>query len=141
MLDVKKSLYVTGLTNMASSLSKNIGLSYVEVDCFDKDNYKKEFSKYYEIKEDDVKLVESNLTMKDVLLAWFGKEESNITDSLLYWIERDSGKSIKVYEYTNNLHELLSRSDGGLSEFYFVEDIYFIEFDKVIMCFILGNNE
>lgn len=126
---------------MASSISKNIGPSYVVVDCFDKDNYKKEFSKYYEIEEDDIKLVESNLTMKDILFAWFGKEEINITDSLLYWVERNSGKSIKVYECSNKLHKLLSRSDGGVSEFYFVEDIYFIEFDEVIMCFMLGNNE
>lgn len=141
MLNTNKSLYITGLTNMASSLSKNIGPSFVEVDCFDKDNYKKEFAKYYEIKEGDIKLVESNLTMREILLEWFGEEESNITDSLLYWIKRDSGKSLKVYEYTNNLDELLSRSDGGLSQFYIVEDIYFIEFDEVVMCFILGNNE
>lgn len=138
---LNKSLYITGLTHMASSLSKNIGPSFVEVDCFDKDNYKKEFAKYYEIKEGDIKLVESNLTMREILLGWFGEEESNITDSLLYWIKRDSGKSLKVYEYTNNLDELLSRSDGGVSEFYIVEDIYFIEFDEVVMCFILGNNE
>ena len=138
---LNKSLYITGLTHMASSLSKNIGPSFVEVDCFDKDNYKKEFAKYYEIKEGDIKLVESNLTMREILLEWFGEEESNITDSLLYWIKRDSGKSLKVYEYTNNLDELLSRSDGGVSEFYIVEDIYFIEFNEVMMCFILGNNE
>ena len=141
MLNTNKSLYITGLTNMATSLSKNIGPSYVVVDCFDKDNYKKEFAKYYEIKEGDIKLVESNLTMREILLEWFGEEESNITDSLLYWIKRDSGKSLKVYEYTNNLDELLSRSDGGVSEFYIVEDIYFIEFNEVMMCFILGNNE
>ncbi len=88
-----------------------------------------------------MKLRESKYTMKDILLSWFGKDETNIKDSLLYWIEFDSGKAIKVYEYTNNLDELLSRSEGGVSNFYFVEDIYFIEFDNVIMSFILGNNE
>ena len=96
---------------------------------------------YKEMNEKDVKLKESKYTMKDILLSWFGKDETNITDSLLYWIEFDSGKAIKVYEYTNNLDELLSRSEGGVSNFYFVEDIYFIEFDTVIMSFILGNNE
>jgi hypothetical protein len=138
---LNKSLYITGLTHMASSLSKNIGPSFVEVDCFDKNNFDEEFAKSYDIKKEDVKLRESKYTMKDILLSWFGKDETNITDSLLYWIEFDSGKAIKVYEYTNNLDELLSRSEGGVSNFYFVEDIYFIEFDNVIMSFILGNNE
>ena len=138
---LNKSLYITGLTHMASSLSKNIGPSIVEVDCFDKNNFDEEFAKSYNIKKEDVKLKESKYTMKDILLSWFGKDETNITDSLLYWIEFDSGKAIKVYEYTNNLDELLSRSEGGVSNFYFVEDIYFIEFDTVIMSFILGNNE
>ena len=138
---LNKSLYITGLTHMASSLSKNIGPSFVEVDCFDKNNFDEEFAKSYDIKKEDVKLRESKYTMKDILLSWFGKDETNITDSLLYWIEFDSGKAIKVYEYTNNLDELLSRSEGGVSNFYFVEDIYFIEFDTVIMSFILGNNE
>lgn len=141
MLNINKSLYITGLTHMASSLSKNIGPSFVEVDCFDKNNFDEEFAKSYNIKKEDVKLKESKYTMKDILLSWFGKDETNITDSLLYWIEFDSGEAIKVYEYTNNLDELLSRSEGGVSNFYFVEDIYFIEFDTVIMSFILGNNE
>ena len=141
MLNINKSLYITGLTHMASSLSKNIGPSFVEVDCFDKNNFDEEFAKSYDIKKEDVKLRESKYTMKDILLSWFGKDETNITDSLLYWIEFDSGEAIKVYEYTNNLDELLSRSEGGVSNFYFVEDIYFIEFDTVIMSFILGNNE
>ena len=37
--------------------------------------------------------------------------------------------------------EYIGREGGGISEFYFVEDIIFVEFDESMVSFIIGNNE
>ena len=37
--------YLEGILNMASSLSKNIGPSYVKVDCYIKEDFKEQLSK------------------------------------------------------------------------------------------------
>ena len=51
------SSYITGLTNLASYYSEEIGPSYIEADCFDLKNYKDDFSKYHKVSPNDFKLV------------------------------------------------------------------------------------
>ena len=136
------SSYLTGLTNMASSMSKNIGPSFIEVDCMNKKSFKEEFAKYYEISLDLVDLEEDNKSLEQVFGIWLGRNDKNLVDSLLYWIRLELGKDVKVYKIKNDkLLDALSRCSGGISMFYNVEDIYFVSFDKYMVCFSMGNNE
>lgn len=140
-MQTNKSSYLTGLANMASSLSKEIGPSYIEVDCFDKKNYQKEFQEYYEIKE-NIELIETNLKLENILSFWLGKDR-NIIESLIHWTSCAIGNPIKVYklENENKILNKLSRSEGGLGPFYTTEEIYFIEFKNDMTCFMIGNDE
>ena len=136
------SSYLTGLTNLASSISKEIGPSFIDVDCMDKDNYEEAFAKRYNISKDLIELKEEDMSLEQILKAWLGESNKELIESLLYWIEFKVGKSIKVYtEKNNKLIDALSRCEGGISMFYIVDDIYFVEFDEYMVCFSLGNNE
>ena len=37
--------------------------------------------------------------------------------------------------------KLLDALSEGYGPFYYVEDIYFIEFEKMVICFMIGNDE
>ena len=50
-------------------------------------------------------------------------------------------KKVLTVSENSKVLDLLSGSDGGIGGFYIVEDVYFIEFDKMIVCFIIGNDE
>lgn len=132
------SLYVEGLVNMASF---NIGCSFMKADCYKLDNYIDAFSKDYRISKDIIILKEE----KDDIDNFF-KEVLNLdkkqTETLTYWLQREAGICNKIYIADNNeLYDKLSGYNKGISGFYFVEDVYFIEFENMAVVFIIGNNE
>ena len=131
--------YLSGLMNMVSSVSSNIGYSFIEVNCFDLKNYKKEFSKYYEIDDTKIKLSKTNYDLKKMLSTW--NIEDDLIESILYWIGLKIGKAKTIYETDRNLCDLLSWSEGGKSPFYIIDDIYLVEIEDYMLCFIMGNNE
>ncbi len=112
------SSYISGLTSLASSLSKNIGPSFV-------------VTRYY--KKNELKIKKSNKTLKDYLKAWF--QDSKIEESLYYWITLKVGEPIQVY----TVEEDSFPKDE--IPFYFLEDLFFVEFKDLTVCFLLGNNE
>ena len=134
----EKEYYLKELMNISSSISKNIGLSYIDVEVYDKETFNKSFCKYHKIKE--IKLENLNISLKEALKEWFFKEEK-IIESILYWIYYNIGKEKTIYTTNNKIIEKLSTSNNGISKFYTVEDIYFIEYAEEIIVFILGNNE
>ncbi len=137
------SSYITGLTNLASYYSEEIGPSYIEADCFDLKNYKDDFSKYHNVSPNDFKLVDTNKELKDVLLSWLGSKDIKIIDGIIHWINVYIGSPKKIYSIkcSDDFLDSLSIFNGGSSRFYFIEDIYFVEFKEYMVCFILGNNE
>ena len=137
------SPYINGLTNMASSCTKQMGPSYMKAVCFDKKNYIESFKDYYNIPNEKVSLTETAMTLKDFLECFFGKNKE-IIEGLMHWIHINAGDAKKVLtieDENRDLIETLSGSDGGISGFYILEDIYFIEFDKMVICFTIGNDE
>ena len=125
---------------MASACSKGIGPSFIEVDCFKKKNYKKEFYKLYEIKDDVIDLEISDYSLEDILLSWLKDKE--LVLNLLYLMEFKIGEPLAVYTNKDSkILDLISRESGGVSMFYMAEDIYFVEFKNYMVCFTLGNNE
>lgn len=133
----RESSYVSGLVNMASSCSKQIGLSYVDADCFELKDYKKEFSKIYEINENELILEDLNQTFEEFLTNLFGSNK-DLIDGLIHWINFNIGKPNKVLTLKdNNILNKLSKN----SPFFFLEDIFFIECEKIVICLLIGNDE
>lgn len=134
-----ESLYVSGLLNMASSVSETIGFSYVEADCFDDKNYIKDFSENYEIPEEYVELINFGGSFQDLLIALFGDEE-NIIEGLQHWISLRAGAPRRVFTVKED-NKLLEELSEGLGPFYYMENLFFVEFEKMVICFMIGNDE
>jgi hypothetical protein len=124
-MDSYLSGYVDGLVNMASSVSKKIGLSYIRGYCFKKDIFKSEFSKEFKIKK--FNLESSNKEYLNIYL------EDNLIDILNYWIKIRFGDVINYYTIDN--------LDIKNTLFYIVDDIIVLEYNDYMLCLIIGNNE
>lgn len=130
------SSYLEGICNMASSVSKSIGYSYVKVDAYDKLSFQEEFKNNYKIKE-DINLVETSNSLDTTLLNWFQKEEK-IVESITYWFRLKTNEEPKIYL---SEEKLVSTLDEKRMDFYNLEDLFFVECKNIIFVFLLGNNE
>ena len=128
--------YLEGILNMASSISKSIGPSYVKVDCYKKDEFKEEFKKFYNIKE-DIKLIETSNSLDTALLDWFYNEKE-LVDSITYWFNIKLPGNKKVYL---SEEKLINTLDKKRKDFYSLDDLFFVECRNYIFVFLLGNNE
>ncbi len=137
------SNYISGLTHMASSCSKYLGPSYVDANCFSKKDFKEEFAKFYNVNINEIKLVEINKSFREVLTGIFGEDVQRLIDGLEHWIHMEAGDPVKLYHIDDesNLAEQLSGCNRGRGAFYFMEDIFFFEFEKMVICFMIGNDE
>ena len=135
------SAYLSGVIEMASSYSKYMGPSYMTAICFDLKNPLEDFKKFYEIKE-NINIEKITVTYHDLLISLLGNDK-DLIDSIEHLTRLSVGDVEEIYtvEENSNLINSLSRSDGGLSQFYIVEDIYFIKFNKVYVVFMIGNDE
>ena len=123
--------YIKGLMNLASSLSKNIGPSYVTVKYFNK----KEFENLISRKK--INIYDSNKSLKEVLNAWFNDKE--IVEALIYWMGFYLDEPLKIDESKSDFHDTLMEQE--MTNFSFIEDAYLIEYKTFVMCLIMGNNE
>ena len=127
--------YLRGLMHMASYFSKNIGPSYFEVDAFDKNTFMEDFKKQYGV---DLPLFESPKTFKEELSETFGDQEKAIVESIIYYMGFQLEEPTKVLRLKDNsLYEKIERK----SIFSYLEDIFFVEFEECMVCYMVGNNE
>lgn len=134
MYRLNDSLYISGLVNMASF---NMGPSYVDSACMDLDDYVASFSNEYNINSKLIELEEVNITLdkliKDIMFL-----DRKAVDTLVHWLSMLCGKCTKIYTANNSeLFDKLSKN----GPFFFLEDLYFIEFEKMAVCFLIGNDE
>ena len=129
--------YLEGILNMASSLSKNIGPSYIKVDCYLKEDFKEQLSKYYKVPIDKINFLKTNETLESALSNWFGNE-NKIIESITYWFNLKV-KGAKVIYYSEE--ELKNILDNKQMDFYCLDDLFFVESKEYIFVFQLGNNE
>ena len=133
-----ESLYVSGLVKMASTGSKYLGPSYVDAYCFDNKDYKKDFSSFFKI--GDIKLEETTITDKDLFTKLF--ENEKVVESLIHWLNILDGKYTKIYSLEDeSTIDSLSGFSGGLTMFYTVEEVYFLEYNSITIVLIVGNDE
>ena len=121
------SAYLDGLLNMSSSLSKSIGPSLISVNCYDKEEFNKEYKIDYS---------PTSQSYKDKLEEWFVDDQKAV-ESILYWTNRYIKEIKKIY--TINKKDLdLFKKDNPL---YFIEDVFILETTNYMITFVLGNNE
>lgn len=130
--------YLSGVMDMACSISRRISFSSIRVTCFKKKGFRKEFSRLYDINDElELKEIKGDLFYK--LFGWLGREK--IVIRLVELIKHEVGDVLHIYKSNDLVINMLSGCENGVSGFYFVEDLFFIETDKYMVCFILGNNE
>jgi len=123
--------YLNGLMNMASSLSKSIGPSYIIVDCYKKEELE-QLKKDYHIK----KITPSTLSFKEKLGEWFLEEKITI-ESVLYWSKRKIKEERNIYDIERENFEKMEK----YTPFYIIDDAFILETEKYLILYILGNNE
>ena len=135
--------YLAGLLDMASSQSEWIGRSYMESYCFDADDWRAEFARTFALREEDVQLLPSDQTLRQLLVQWLGGAQPKLTDSLLYYMQRCLGEAqaVWVLPQDSRLASKLGWSEDGKSPFYIAEDLFFAQFPQTVVCFVMGNNE
>jgi len=133
--------YLSGVVEMASSYSKYMGPSYMTAICFDLKNPLEDFKRFYDIKE-DIKVNKVETSYHELLITLLGNDK-DLIDTVEHWTRVRIGEvqEICTIEENSNLLNLLSGSDGGLSPFYIVDDIYFVKFNKMFVVFMIGNDE
>ncbi len=135
------SYYLSGMMNLASSLSTWIGPSYIEVECYEKEQALSNLIKDYHLPKEEYKMEEVKESFKDLLKELLG-DDKKLIESIDYWINFNIGEPIKIKTPTNRqIIDKLGRSEGGNSPFYIVDNLYWIEFQEYILFFIIGNNE
>ncbi len=139
---LEETEYISGLVNMASSVSNWMGVSFMDAICFKKEEFLDDFAYLHNIKKEKIKIHETDLSLEEYIKNNFG-EDKKLIEGLSYWITRKAGKFIKIYEQDEDskLNELLEKSSYGKTPFFFIENVTFIEFDNMIISFITGNNE
>lgn len=131
--------YLRGIMNMASSASKSIGPSYVEVECYDKDEFLEEFKKNYRVTINIEELEKTDNNLKNVIGNWFYNEEK-IAESIDYWFNLHLDNIENIYvPSVDTINEIEENKVN--SYFYIIEDLIFVELKDKIIVFILGNNE
>ena len=129
------SSYLEGICNMASSISRSIGYSYIKVDAYDKSSFQEDLKKNYQLKE-DINLIETSNSLEATLLNWF--QEEKIVESITYWFNLKINENPKVYL---SEEKLVTTLDEKRMDFYNLEDLFFVECKNIIFVFLLGNNE
>ncbi len=131
------SSYLEGMMNLASSLSDAIGPSYIKVECYEKDKFREEFCKDYEISPTTLNLIDTPNSLQTTLLDWFGNN-NKIVESISYWFDLYYKGLKKIYLAEEKLISILNNKK---QDFYFLEDMFFIEYNDYMIIFLLGNNE
>ena len=140
----KDSCYISGLTHMASSCSHGIGPSYVDATCFKRKGYLSSFADYYHVSIQENDLEEVSYSFEEFLKALFADDDRHLIDGLSHWIGMEVGQLKKVFtikEESSSLLTSLGGEEKGYAPFYFVEDLFFVEFEKMVICFLIGNDE
>ncbi|MBQ6497967.1 MAG: hypothetical protein IJI58_04570 [Bacilli bacterium] len=136
------SSYISGLFNLSSSVSKTIGPSYIQADCFEKKDYKKKFIEMYEIPKEEFNIEKYDNSLEQLLIDLLGNNK-DLIEGLLHWLHIESGDVKEIYTVPedSNVMNYIGSEYNGYGPFFFCEDLYFIETDRMIICLLIGNDE
>ena len=119
--------YLDGLMNMASSLSKSLGPSYILVDCYDKKEFEKQFKIEYS---------PTTQSFEDKLKEWF-VDDLKAVESIIHWTNRYLKEEKIIYNVNQKDIEIFEKK----TLFYIIDDMFILETKDYLITYILGNNE
>ena len=123
--------YIIGLFDM---ISYNLQPSYIDINFIKKydDIYKE-----YNISKDKQFIKRDN--NKDFFKNLFCVNDKEL-DHFKYLITKELGEVKNIYEPSNEILDFLS-NDNSKYKFFFLEDMYVIEYKKIFVCLLIGNDE
>lgn len=129
----EKSNYIKGLVNMASH---NMGPSYMTATCYD--NFTS-FQKDYKIPSSISELEEIKKTPSEFFQEIL-KIEGRELDTLLHWFRMRCGDILKISTSKNEklLDHIMKKK---YSPFFFLEEMYFLDFKDITIILMIGNDE
>lgn len=130
--------YIYKELDKACKQSDCIGLSGMDVYCFDKNNYIDEFNQAFLIDIEDGLFKQTDKTFRETMIDLL---EKDIQDGFLKKVNDIIKSDTKVIRIDNSIvYDMLS-GPSGLSPFFFLEDFFFVEGKDKMYCFMTGNNE
>ncbi len=135
--------YIDGLIRMAVACSKGIHPSYMRAECYWPRYYREAFAVRFRFSVNKLALEPAEPSLERIFMNWMGPEDAEIAESLAWLVERRLGKTLRLYEATENrgLLDALGGYEDSPTGFTTVDDLVFAEFKEITVCFLLGNNE
>lgn len=128
----EKSLYISGIFDM---VSYNLNPSYIDIECMNKD-YIETISKIYNIKKEDITLNNLNIDLNAFIKQLFNINNQEL-EHFLYLIKKEIGDCINIFELDKKILE----KNNSYYPFFFLEEAYVLEFERMTICLLIGNNE
>ena len=124
-----ESNYVSGIVKMASC---HMHPSYMDAECF---RSVSQFLKENSSSESALKELDDFFEPFLMEILHLDKEEG---DCFFHLIHCKAGDAKKIYEiHDKNLLNYIQK----YVPFYTLEDVYLVEFEKMVICFTIGNDE
>ena len=123
--------YLKGITDIISS---NIMPSYIVSFSLEKED---EFYNYYHISKNKIKIEVINEKYDDFIKHTFNLN-GRMLETFIYLINKLCGNCKKIYYLSG---EELEKKVRKYEPFYILEEVFLIEYEKMYICFIIGNNE
>ena len=109
--------------------------SFFQGDVFKKDNYFIEFQDYY-LKSKRYRKIDEKIDIRELLGYALLEEDVSL---IIKKITLKLGDINNIYTLSRKALDRIEKNHVTL--FFFIDDIYFIEFRNFCLCFMIGNNE
>jgi len=142
----RSEAYVNGLLDMASAVSKWIGRDSMRAYAFSTEKYLEEFVEFFRCRSLKLELDEISAPLGEVLADYFGREgdDAKVVEALVWYLEhrRTLGTLRRITQFADG-GKLMDRLSGknGWGPFFFITDIFFLEYESCTLCCLMGNNE
>ena len=125
------------INDIIKALPERMGPSYAEAECYEKKKYRDSFARELKIEKKYIKISKSEFNKESFFTELFRLDKEEVGKTIQK-IEKEFGKIGTIYETDT---QKLGRYDGKVWPFFFLEALYFIETEKVMICIMVGNCE
>jgi len=138
--------YIQGLADAAAIASDNLTFSGINTFCFDKDSFTEDYARLRRecgAGDSNVELITGDLTPEQELSDLLDSEDRSFSSNIMWSLSRAAGRPERVLRFEDEPEEKEAASgySYGWGGFYFVEDMFFIEFEEYVILFVVGNDE
>ena len=150
--------YINGLANAAAVYSDRMRYSSFDIYCFDRDDFLNEYKELQRESIESLKdageeyggsepqipeIEQAEESARDILSVRLDSEKKQVTEELAAQLELTLGEELGVYLFKDedNERENASGYNSGWGSFYFVEEMFFVKYERSTVLFMIGNDE